>query len=514
MSGSGERRTGRAGGAGLAAAALCFVIVGLFDDGLPFYFEDLEILDAARARSWGQLGLELLDPRHVGDRIGYRAQERPLGLLYLKSIHALVGLRPSLIRLPELVALASMTGLLAAAVARVTGGVWLAVLLGLGIGACPSIQQSALWICDFEPMAACFAAVALLLWTRLLAAPAGDPQWGRLAAIAVITYFGVKMKPGAFVVAPALVLSSLLLGRRRLREATAAAVILAAVIVPPRIGGIGDVGVDPGLWDNVARLAPMSVRICALGWVGVLGLTVVLLRSRRRGAEGSASTDLAAVLAGWGLCAAALWAVLPAAEGRYLAGFAAPALAAAHLAGAMLVRRHWGTHRAVVGAVVGVGLATLLPANLARDAAFRGSWGSVFIAMDQAAADVEERMPNTAVVYRYWRPMLYPRYPERGTEFIWQDRADALMRGIQFLPNGDVRFPPRFTKVVRLSIVGVPRGVRPGVLSYPGTGGRWFDRMVAGTGWRIRNIDLVTLRLDDTGGPYPVTAIVEPWGRR
>ena len=91
---------------GLVAAASCFALVTFFGDGLPFYFEDSEIIDVSLKRPWVQLLSELVDPRHVGDRIGYQAQGRPLGLLFLKAAHALVGWRAWLIRAPEVLALA------------------------------------------------------------------------------------------------------------------------------------------------------------------------------------------------------------------------------------------------------------------------------------------------------------------------------------------------------------------------------------------------------------------------
>jgi len=510
-----NRPPDRARHVGGVAFATCLVVVLFFADGLPFYFEDVEIIDVALGRSWPQLLAELLDPTHVGERIGYQAQGRPLGLLYLKAMHALAGWSPAVIRLPEVLALSATSGLLAAAIARASGARWVAGLLGLTMGASPALQQSGVWICDFEPMAALLATVVLLLWTRTLGRPPGSAApWRTVAVLVGITFFAVKMKPGAVVVAPTLVLSSLLLQRRLLLPALVAAGAIGLLVVGPRVSGLGGVGVDPGLWSNVVGFAPMSLRTCALGWAGILFLGVTLVRRRapEPAPDAPEPLALAAVLAAWGASAAVLWLALPIAEGRYLAGFSVPALACGHLAVASLQSRHGADRPRLVAAAIVVAVASVVPANLARDAAFRGSWGSSFIALDRAAEGAEEQLTNAAVVYRYWRPMLYPRQPERGVEFVWQDRAWAERQGIQFLDNGEVRFPPRFSTVVQLRMGKTAN--HPAARAFPGVGGLWFDRVSEAVGWEVRNLDLIDLTLDDPGGDYPVTAFLEPWPGR
>jgi hypothetical protein len=505
--------------AGLGAGLVCLAVLWFFGQGLPLYFEDIPFVQGAVDRTWTSLLLDVANPLGVGASAGYAPDERALELLLLKAVHAVAGFQPWPYHLLKSLCLALIAGLAGYGSTRVGAGPGFALLLGLALPAAPPVLQSTLWVADFDLVAQLLVALALALQAALLAEhPAwAKRRWFTTAGVLVLGLLAVQAKASALVLAPALLIGALLLGRRHLARTSALVAALVALTLAPRLlaaGGTIEQRWQPeqlgALVDQVGRGFGLLPILFGLGGCVAIAASERLARRLAGQERIGGLRAVAATLAGWTASAPLMWPLLPSPETRYLSGVLVPAIAATCFAGAMLARLAAGGRaiaalRACLAALL---LALCVVPGLRLDVHFRGSWGSLFVALDEVSRTIEAEQRDTVVLYRYWRPMMYTTEPERNNAFVLLEQGELDRAGIGRRPGG-LEVPDHWSQVARLTLGRRPRSPGPGLREFEGTTGSLFDRVVGRAGWQLTWVDLITMELVPGPPAWPQRVWVE-----
>jgi hypothetical protein len=486
---------------GVFAATIIFILllIHVFSQNIPFYFEDIPVIQNSTSQSSHKLIADILNPFSVGGEY----MDRPVEWLSLKALHDFAGLNPMPYHWFKNLCLLLVVFLSMAWVQHATGSVLFASLSGLLIAAANPIYQSTLWVADFEMVAQVFIIISLGLWFLLLSEEVRSKFGVGLTSVLIVLlgYLGAKTKGSSLVIAPAVFLSAIPFGLRKTAYAALLALPLILATVATRLLMAQDVMQEKVVWDNVPSF--FNQTFITIGHVPFFaGIAVcLLLISRvsplwkrfvdRWGLEKAEKTRAAAaVLTAWVFSACMLWLVFPFPETRFLAGFMIPAICMICLVLGLIA----GTIsnkiiKLSAQTIFTLGIVYLLIVNIQLNIHFRGSWGSIFIAVDRASRYIENSFENTLVMYDYWRPMFYVTKPERNNVFSRPQ-------------DGTFTIPDRFERFVLLSFYS-PKWYRPTLKKIDGDAGGWFEKMVDMLDLEIRDLIVQSMETRQGINIYP-----------
>jgi hypothetical protein len=531
---AGERNAGRDASrrpsrrAGLAAL-LTVIVAGLcaffFSEGIPFFFEDLEFIDASAAQTHARIAAQILTPLPQSADFGFL--DRPVEFLCLKLLHDSAGYTSGIFHAFKACCALLVAALIAAWLSKATRTVAFPVLTGFWLVSAAPVYISYLWICDFEIVSQVFVVGALILWWMVLSnrCPSVRRQSIVGAAIVCLAYLGSKTKAGALVIPAAIVLSALPFGRRAVWRAAAIAGVSALATCVPRFvvaeGGLH----ERVAWRHIREAFPQLIQTAgmvpmALGF-GICAMLIIGCVYRRAAAAQGGRADvsaqddgaaMSAVLIAWTVSAILLWALLPHIETRYLAGAVTACLATIGFAGASAAAHRRSSRLSrILAAVMAVVVVFQIGANLWLDVQYRGYWGSHFISINQIITHVDRHYRHAAVLYRHNRRAFYSPTPSAGNRYVRLAEQEMAQAGLAQRTDGVIVAPDRYADVLLVGFISPdPRMDTNRLCRVSGTGETRFDHWIEALNIPIRSFNAMSLSTKPDQHAYPCVGYVGP----